>query len=108
MEPTNVLPKFGTYVTFKNRPDGAPAQPTTMNEASVALMIDAQRGTGFERGIVFRENSLHPSERENSPVALDFSEVPMEKMREIVLVRFPDGYCKYYVGLGIERVRLCR
>ncbi len=107
MEETNSLPKYGSYVTFKNRPDGGLQQPVSMNEGSVALMIDAQRGTGFERGIVFNENALHPSKNEMKPVAIDFSEVPMDRMKNIILMRFPDGYCKYYVGQGIERVRLC-
>lgn len=107
MEPSNTLPKYGSYITFKNRPDGGVAPPETMNEASVALMIDAQAETGFERGIVFRRESLHPSKQEPKPVAIDFSEIPIEKMRNIVLVRYPDGYCKYYLGQGIERIRPC-
>jgi len=109
MEPSNSLTKSAYFATFKNRPDGEyqnpPADP--MNTSSIALLIESQPGTGFERGIVFRQHSLYPSIKEPKPIAIDYQDIPMEAMREIILTRFPDGWCEFYVGGGRKIMRPC-
>ncbi len=102
MEPSNNLPKVAFYATFKNRPDSAyqlvPLDP--MNVASQALRIDAQHGTGFERGIAFGPNALSPSPTRATPAAIDMSEMTLAAVRKADLIRFPDGCSVVYLGRG--------
>jgi hypothetical protein len=78
-----------------------------MNMASVALRIESQPGTGYERAISFGEHSLYPSRHEPNPIVIDYTDVPMDTMRHVILVRFPDGWCKFYLGGGQEETRVC-
>lgn len=102
MEPSNRLPKVAFYATFKNRPDSAsqlvPLDP--MNVASQALRIDAQPGTGFERGIAFGPSALSPSPAVATPAAIDLSEMNLATVQRVDLIRFPDGCSVVYLGHG--------
>jgi hypothetical protein len=102
MEPVNPWPKVAFYATFKNRPDtafdDAPNDP--MNMHSQALRIEAQPGTGFERGIVFAQVSVEPSRTLARPVAIDFAEMDEATAEGIDVMRFPDGCSVVYLGHG--------
>jgi len=102
MEPRNSEPKVAFYATFKNRPDSAyqliPLDP--MNVANEALRIDAQAGTGFERGITFGPNALSPSPARATPAAIDLSEMNLAAVQKADLIRFPDGCAVVYLGHG--------
>lgn len=113
-EPNNQRRKVGIWSTFKNRPDTDYADSLSSlflvdpsNVDSQALRIESQQGTGFERAIVLGVNSLHSSTREIQPVVLDLSEIPLETVKAWILIRYPDGYCRYYVGNGLEETRMC-
>jgi hypothetical protein len=107
MEPTNAEPKVVFYATFKNRTDAAFNDPPAdaMNVASQALRIEAQPGTGFERGVVFGSNSLHASAALARPVAIDLSEMSLADVQKIDVIRFPDGCALVYAGRGYFRTR---
>lgn len=108
MEPDNPNEKYTFYATYKNRPDSESTIPSEpMNMASVALRIESQPGTGYERAISFGEHSLYPSRHEPNPIVIDYTDVPMDTMRHVILVRFPDGWCKFYLGGGQEETRVC-
>jgi len=102
MEPSNSLPKVAFYATFKNRPDGAvkliPVDP--MNVGSQAVRIDAQPGTGFERGIAFGPSALSASPARATPAAIDLSEMNLAAVQKVDLIRFPDGCSVIYLGHG--------
>jgi hypothetical protein len=107
MEPTNTWPKVPFYATFKNRPDTMvghqPLDP--MNIDSQALRVEAQPGTGFERGIVFAQVSMHASKNLARPVAIDFSEMDEAAVEAVDLIRFPDGCSLVYLGHGVLSTR---
>ncbi|HTP47996.1 MAG TPA: hypothetical protein VMQ50_13870 [Casimicrobiaceae bacterium] len=107
MEPTNVLPKASFYATFKNRPDTRLEYPPAdaMNANSQALRIEAQPGTGYERGIVFGPISMHASTKLARPVAVDFSEMDEAAVEGIDVMRFPDGCSVVYLGHGVLSTR---
>jgi len=99
-EPTNGMRKIGAWLTFKNRPDYlyalVPAEP--MNEGSQALRIEAETGTGWQRGIVFAPTALRGATARERPAAIDFSE--MADLEGVDLIRFPDGCALVYAGRG--------
>jgi hypothetical protein len=101
-EADNPWRKISMWSTFKNRPDGEyfspPADPANMN--SQALRIESQPGTGFERGIVFAQISLHPSRNLARPVAIDFAEMDEATVEGTDVMRFPDGCSVVYLGHG--------
>jgi hypothetical protein len=102
MEPENPWRKIALWSTFKTRPDTrygeVPADPANMN--AQALRIESQPGTGFERGVVLAEHSLHASRNEARPILLDLREVPAGSLKDWDLVAFPDGCRLRYVGNG--------
>jgi hypothetical protein len=71
-----------------------------MNAASQAMRIDAQLGTGFERGIAFGPNALSPSPARATPAAIDLSEMNLAAVQKADLIRFPDGCSVVYLGHG--------
>ena len=101
-EPDNPWRKISMWSTFKNRSDAeylfAPADPANLN--SQALRIESQPGTGFERGIVFAQVSLHASRNVTRPVAIDFAEMDEAALQGIDVMRFPDGCSIVYFGHG--------
>jgi hypothetical protein len=107
MEPTNAESKVAFYATFKNRPDDAFDDPPAdaMNVESQALRIEAQPGTGFEKGVVFAATSLHGSAASPRPVAIDLSEMSMADIQKIDVIRFPDGCAWVYLGRGMFKTR---
>ena len=107
MEPTNMLPKASFYATFKNRPDTRLEYPPVdaMNANSQALRIEAQPGTGYERGIVFGPISMHASTKLARPIAVDFSEMDEAAVEGIDVMRFPDGCSLVYLGHGVLSTR---
>ena len=107
MESSNSKPKIAFYATFKNRPDtGLPAAPAeAMNIDSQALRIEAQSGTGFERGIVFANTSVYVSKTGTRGVAIDFSEMDEAAVKGIDVMRFPDGCSVVYLGRGVLATR---
>lgn len=102
MEPENPWRKISLWSTFKTRPDtqydAVPADPSNMN--AQALRIESQPGTGFERGIVLAQNSLHASRNEPRPILVDLREVPTERLASWDLIAFPDGCRLRYGGAG--------
>jgi hypothetical protein len=107
MEPANAWTKASFYATFKNRPDTQfeyqPQDP--MNTNSQALRIEAQPGTGYERGIVFGPISMHASTKLARPVAVDFAEMDEAAVEGIDVMRFPDGCSLVYLGHGVLSTR---
>ena len=101
-EPNNPWQKVSMWATFKNRPDNEYSMPPVdaANMNSQALRIESQPGTGFERGIVFAQVSLHPSRNRARPVAIDLSEMDEATVEAIDLMRFPDGCTLVYLGHG--------
>ena len=101
-EPDNPMRKIALWATFKNRPDSDYDTPPTdpANMSSEALRIESQVGTGFSRGIVFAHASLHASREQARPVAIDFAELPPGLMKQIDVMRFPDGCSLTYLGQG--------
>jgi hypothetical protein len=101
-EADNPWRKISMWSTFKNRPDGEysspPSDPANMN--TQALRVESQPGTGFERGIVFANISLHASRNLARPVAIDFGEMDRASVEGIDLMRFPDGCSVIYLGRG--------
>ena len=101
-EPDNPWRKISMWSTFKNRSDGEyfspPTDPANMN--SQALRVESQLGTGFERGIVFAQISLHPSRNLARPVAIDFAEMDEAAVEGTDVMRFPDGCSVVYLGHG--------
>jgi hypothetical protein len=106
-EPDNPWRKIGMWSTFKNRPDteyfSPPPDPANMN--AQALRIESQPGTGFERGIVFAQISLHVSRKVARPVAIDFAEMDEAAVEGIDVMRFPDGCSVVYLGHGMLGTR---
>ena len=102
MEPENPWRKIGLWSTYKTRPDTAydllPPDPANMN--AQALRIESQPGTGFERGVVFAEHSLHASRTEPRPILLDLREVSESTFAAWDLIAFPDGCRLRYAGKG--------
>jgi hypothetical protein len=102
MEPRNPWPKVSFFATYKTRPDAGyddiPSDPGNMN--AQALRIQSQPGTGFERGIVLAEYSLHASRNEPRPVLIDLREVPSATLATWDLFAFPDGCRLRYAGGG--------
>ena len=101
---------FGADMTgadVKNRPDTEynlpPVDPANMN--SQALRIQSQPGTGFERGIVYAQLSMHASRNLVRPVAIDFSEMDEAAVEAVDLIRFPDGCSLVYLGHGMLSTR---
>ena len=90
-EPDNPWRKISMWSTFKNRPDteyfSPPPDPANMN--AQALRIESQPGTGFERGIVFAQISLHVSRNVARPVAIDFEEIDEAAVEGIDVMCFP-------------------
>jgi hypothetical protein len=101
-EPDNPLRKISMWSTFKNRPDGEyfspPTDPANMN--TQALRVESQLGTGFERGVVFAQISLHASRNLLRPVAIDFAEMDEAAVEGADIMRFPDGCSVVYLGHG--------
>jgi hypothetical protein len=101
-EANNPWRKISLWSTFKNRPDTEysmpPVDPANMD--SQALRIESQPGTGFERGVVFAEISLHASRNLARPVAIDFEEMDEAAIEGIDVMRFPDGCSVVYLGHG--------
>jgi hypothetical protein len=101
-EPNNPWRKVSLWATFKNRPDteynSPPVDSANMN--SQALRIESQPGTGFERGVVYAQASLHGSRNVARPVAIDFSEMDEAAVEGVDLIRFPDGCSLIYLGHG--------
>ena len=106
-EPDNPWRKISMWSTFKNRSDGEylspPADPANMN--TQALRIESQPGTGFERGVVFAQISLHGSRNVARPVAIDFAEMDQATIEGIDVMRFPDGCSVVYIGHGHLGIR---
>jgi len=106
-EPNNPERKISLWSTFKNRPDTEynlpPVDPANMN--SQALRIQSQPGTGFERGIVYAQLSMHASRNLVRPVAIDFSEMDEAAVEAVDLIRFPDGCSLVYLGHGMLSTR---
>jgi hypothetical protein len=106
-EPDNPWRKISMWSTFKNRPDteyfAPPTDPANMN--AQALRIESQPGTGFERGIVFAQISLHVSRNVARPVAIDFAEMDEAAVEGIDVMRFPDGCSVVYLGHGMLGTR---
>ncbi len=106
-EPNNPGRKISMWSTFKNRPDTEyfmpPVDPANMN--AQALRIESQLGTGFERGIVFAQISLHASRNLARPVAIDFAEMDEAAVEGVDVMRFPDGCSLVYLGRGKLRTR---
>jgi hypothetical protein len=102
MEPDNPFRKIAFFATYKTRPDGrwddVPAEPGNLD--SQALRLESQPGTGFERGIVLAQNSLHASRKEPRPILIDLREVPPETLATWDLFAFPDGCRLRYAGQG--------
>lgn len=102
MEPGNPWRKIGLWSTYKTRGDTAydtvPSDPANLN--SQALRIEAQPGTGFERGVVLSKYSLHASRLESRPILLDLREVPPSTIMTWDLIAFPDGCRLRYAGQG--------
>ena len=102
MEPDNPLQKVSFFATYKTRPDAGyndiPSDAGNMN--AQALRIEAQPGTGFERGIVLAEHSLYPSRNESRPILIDLREVRAETLATWDLFAFPDGCRLRYFGRG--------
>jgi hypothetical protein len=101
-EPDNPLRKISMWSTFKNRSDGEYFSPPTdpANMDSQALRVESQIGTGFERGIVFAQISLHASRILARPVAIDFAEMDEAAVEAVDVMRFPDGCSVVYLGRG--------
>jgi hypothetical protein len=101
-EPDNPLRKISMWSTFKNRSDGEYFSPPTdpANMDSQALRVESQIGTGFERGIVFAQISLHASRILGRPVAIDFAEMDEAAVEGVDVMRFPDGCSVVYLGRG--------
>lgn len=101
-EAENPWRKISMWSTFKNRPDteyfNPPPDPANMN--AQALRIESQPETGFERGIVFAEISLHASRNLARPVAIDFAEMDEAELKGVDVMRFPDGCALVYLGHG--------
>jgi hypothetical protein len=106
-EANNPWQKVSMWSTFKNRPDieyfSPPADPANMN--AQALRIESQPGTGFERGIVFAQTSVHASRNLARPVAIDFAEMDEAAVEGIDVMRFPDGCSVVYLGHGMLGTR---
>jgi hypothetical protein len=106
-EANNPWRKISMWSTFKNRPDTEyfmpPADPANMN--AQALRIESQPGTGFERGIVFAQISVHASRNLARPVAIDFAEMDEAAVEGIDVIRFPDGCSVIYLGHGMLGTR---
>ena len=102
MEPDNAWRKISFFSTYKNRPDTAYAvvPPDPMNINAQAMRIESQPGTGFERGIVLAEHSLHASRVEARPILVDLREVPKAVLAGWDLFAFPDGCRLRYAGEG--------
>jgi len=102
MEPDNPWRKIAFWSTFKTRPDTqydvVPADPANLN--AQALRIESQPGTGFERGVVLAQHSLHASRNEPRPILLDLREVTPDQIGGWDLVAFPDGCRLRYAGGG--------
>jgi len=102
MEPENPYRKIALWSTFKTRPDARydelPTDPANMN--AQALRIESQAGTGFERGVVLAQHSLHASRTEPRPILLDLREVPTGALATWDLIAFPDGCRLRYAGHG--------
>jgi len=102
MEPENPFRKIALWATYKTRPDikydEVPADPANMN--AQALRIESQPGTGFERGVVLSQHSLHASRAEPRPILLDLREVPATSLDTWDLIAFPDGCRLRYAGRG--------
>jgi len=107
LEPENPWRKISLWSTFKNRPDTLyylpPVDPANMD--SQALRIESQPGTGFERGIVFAEVSMHASRKLARPAAIDFAEMSEPAVEGIDVMRFPDGCAVVYLGHGMLGTR---
>lgn len=89
LESRNAYRKIGLWSTFKNRPDGEYDNPRPMpaNTNSQALRVEAQPGTGFERGIVFATHSLFPSAQQARPAVIDLSELSDDDLAGVDLIR---------------------
>lgn len=102
MTPDNPWRKIALWATYKTRHDGlyydVPRDPSNMN--AQALRIESQPGTGFDRGVVLAEHSLHASRLEPRPVLLDLREVPAGVLATWDLIAFPDGCRLRYAGRG--------
>lgn len=102
MEPENPWRKIAFWSTFKTRPDtkyfDVPADPANMN--AQALRIESQPGTGFERGVVLAQHSLHASRTEPRPILVDLREVSTDALAAWDLIAFPDGCRLRYAGRG--------
>lgn len=102
MEPENPWRKIALWSTFKTRPDTRydefPADPANLN--AQALRIESQPGTGFERGVVLSQHSLHASRAEPRPILLDLREVSTSALATWDLIAFPDGCRLRYAGHG--------
>jgi len=102
MEPANPWQKVSFFATYKTRPDAGyddiPSDPGNIN--AQALRIQSQPGTGFDRGIVLAEHSLHASRNEPRPILIDLREVPSATLATWELFAFPDGCRLRYVGGG--------
>lgn len=107
--PANGYPKRVLFLTYKNRWDVEYATPPreAMNEDASFIFLESQPGTGASSGIVFDRHSLYPDRKHPNPTVLDFERVPLEVFKTWALVRYPDGYCEYYVGEGGKEVRKC-
>jgi hypothetical protein len=106
-EANNPWRKISIWSTFKNRPDTEYAMPPVdpANMDSQALRIESQPGTGFERGIVFAEISMHASRNLARPVAIDFAEMDEAAIEGVDVMRFPDGCSVVYLGHGVLSTR---
>jgi len=112
MEPDgngSALPRVGAYITFKNREDGKydTPPPGFYNLNSSALRIESQPETGWSSVITLGENSVREDINGRQPTMLDLREVPLDVVKDLALIRFPDGYCQYYSGGGETITRHC-
>jgi len=92
MEPTNDKPKVGINIVFKNTISlSENYNPQRNNTGSVGIWFTSDRDTGFASAIKLDNNSIAPSATQARAAVIDLSEIDVNKIAEMDLIKLPGG-----------------
>jgi hypothetical protein len=97
-EPTNIQPKIGLNVVFKNTMNSTgPSYNSSKNNAnSWAIWISSDIDTGFESAIKLDRHSISSSSNRARAAVIDLSELDPSTLDQIDLIKLPNGKAIYW------------